>query len=326
MPKPVLSIEKLTKRYGTITAVNDFSLAVMPAEIIGLLGPTSAGKSTLMRIVAGLVMPNRGDVLVGGVSMYKDYESCMRSVGYVPDRPEFYSYMSGMGNLLTIASMYGKIDGERIRELVTRLKLDVYIEDRFDTYPAGVRRRLGVAAALINSPRVLVLDEALDGLDPVSIVDLRRLLKKLAGEYGMSVMITSHQMSELEKLCDRVAIMDNGMLIGVGSVEKLKNANTNKLRHKILLDRPETAAPYICEAAGVITEVRGDCIIVDAEQAMIPKIISMLYARSFLVYEITPLEMTLEEAYYRMLRLRPAAGRRDSIENYEPYSGGGTNG
>ncbi len=319
MAKATLSIENVTKRFGAITAVKDFSLMLGPGEILGVLGPTGAGKSTIMRLVGGLVMPDKGDIVIDGTSMYSDYEGCMRQIGFVPDRPEFYSYMTGMANLMTVADMYGSIPAERIDDIVEQLKLSVYIEDRFSTYPAGVKQRLAIAAALLNSPRLLIIDEALDGLDPISVVDLRRLLRRLADEYGMSVLVTSHQMVELEKLCDRVAIMDNGMLIGVGAVDTLKKANCSKQRHKLLLDRPDTAAPFICEAAGVITEVRGDAVIVDAEQAMMPKIISMLFARGHLVYEVTPMEMTLEEAYYRMLRLKPAV-RRDS---YDPYSGGG---
>lgn len=314
-----LSIENVTKRFGPITAVRELSLNVRHGEILGLLGPTGAGKSTLMRLVGGLVMPDEGDIFINGTGMYRDYESCMRQIGFVPDRPEFYSYMTGMANLMTIADMYGGISVSRVEEIISLLKLDVYIEDKFSTYPAGVKQRLAIAAALLNSPRLLIIDEALDGLDPVSVVDLRRLLRRLAEEYGMSMLVTSHQMVELEKLCDRVGIMDNGVLIGVGTVDTLKKANCSKLRHKILLDRPEAAAPYICEAAGVVTEIRGDAIIVDAEQAMIPKIISMLYARGHLVYELTPIEMTLEEAYYRMLRLKPVTYR----EAPGPYDGGG---
>jgi len=322
MARLTLSVEDVSKRFGTISALKGISLTVKPGEILGLLGPTGAGKSTLMRLVGGLIMPESGDILIDGTSMYSDYEGCMRMVGFVPDRPEFYSYMTGYANLMTIADMYGGIPADRVDDIVEQLKLGVYIEDKFETYPAGVKQRLAIAAALLNSPRLLIVDEALDGLDPISVVDLRRLLRRLADEYGMSVLVTSHQMIELEKLCDRVAIMDNGTLIGVGAVETLKKANCSKQRHRLLLDRPDSAAPYICEAASVVTEVRGDSVIVDAEQAMIPKIISMLFARGYMVYEVTPMEMTLEEAYYRMLRLKPVTRRED----LDPYDGGGYDG
>jgi len=317
MSKLTLSIDNVTKCFGPITAVRDLTLNINPGEIVGLLGPTGAGKSTVMRLVGGLVMPDRGDILINGTSMYSDYESCMRQIGFVPDRPEFYSYMTGMANLMTVADMYGGISASRVDEIVNQLKLSVYIDDKFGSYPAGVKQRLAIAAALLNSPRLLIIDEAMDGLDPISVVDLRRLLRRLCDEYGMSMLITSHQMNELEKLCDRVGIIDNGVLIGVGSVDTLKKANCSKQRHKLLLDQPESAAPFICEAAGVVTEVRGDAVIVDAEQAMIPKIISMLFARGHLVYELTPIEMTLEEAYYRMLRLKPVTRRE-----YDGYGGG----
>ncbi len=318
MSRFALSVENVTKKFGAITAISDFSLSVQPGEILGLLGPTGAGKSTLMRLVGGLVMPDKGDIMINGTSMYSNFELCMRQTGFVPDRPEFYSYMTGRANLSVIADMYGGIPDDRIEDIIEQLKLSVYIDDKFSSYPAGVKQRLAIAAALINSPRLLIIDEALDGLDPISVVDLRRLLRRLADDYGMSVLVTSHQMLELEKLCNRVAIMDNGMLIGVGTVDTLKKANCSKQRHRLLLDRPDAAAPYICEAAGVITEVRGDSIIVDAEQAMVPKIISMLFSRGHLVYEVTPMEMTLEEAYYRMLRLKPVTRREYS----DPYTGG----
>lgn len=327
MAKLTLAIESVTKLYGANAAINGVSLGVVSGEVLGLLGPTGAGKTTLIKLIGGAVMPDEGDITIGGVSMYRDFEACMKMTGVVLERPEFYNYMSGLKNLKLFAAMYGGISSERISEVAHSLNLDDYLGLRVGCYPAGVRQRLAIAAAMLHSPKLLVLDEALDGLDPVSVVDIRRLLRKLCAERGMSVIITSHQMSELERMCDRVAILDRGKLLGVGAVDKLKLCGAGRVRQRVKVDRPDAAARYINESLGYGVEVRGDDVIIETDQSNVPKIVSMLYNRSHYVYEIGQLEMTLEEAYYRLLRQRPAASApaapaAQEQDIFQPYDGG----
>lgn len=302
MAKHALSIESVSKNYDDIIALRNFSLDIVPGEIVGLLGPTGAGKSTLIKLLGGLVMPDSGDIKVCGVSLYHDFEGCMTRMGVVSDSPKFYDYMTGFDNLKTIAAMYGGISTERIIEVIAAFCLQEYMNEKVSVYPAGVLKRLAIAAAMLHHPRILIMDEAFDGLDPVSIVDLRRLLRRLCTNSGMSVLVTSHQMSELERMCDRVAIMSGGELLGIGAVDSLKALGIGKPRQLLKVDRPDAAARFLNEAAGIGIEVRNGDLYLETDRSSVPKIVNMLYARGFFVYEVRQIDITLEEAYYRLLR------------------------
>lgn len=306
MAKLALAIDSISKNYGDIVALHNFSLEIVTGEIVGLLGPTGAGKSTLIKILGGLVMPDKGNVNVCGVSLYRDFEGCMSIVGVVPDRLAFYDYLSGYENLKIFASMYPGITKDRINDVIASFCLQEYITDKVSVYPAGVLKRLAIASAMLHGPRVLIMDEAFDGLDPVSIVDLRRILKKLCAQNTLSVLVTSHQMGELERMCDRVAVMSGGELLGVGAVESLKALGVGKPRQCVKVDRPDDAARYLNESLGVGIELKNNELLIETDQATVPKIVNMLYARGHFVYEIKQIEITLEEAYYRLLRSNPA--------------------
>lgn len=306
MASPVLTIDSVTKRYKGKAVIDNISANMFGGEIIGLVGMTGAGKTTLIKLIGGLVMPDSGDIQMHGVSMYRDFEKCMMTTGVVPDRPAFYNYLSGRKNLSVFASMYKGIGRSVIDELSSELGLDDYIDSPVESYPAGVRAKLAIAAALVNSPTLLVMDEILSFLDPVDIINIRRFLRKLASDHGVCILISSGHMTEVERVCDKVAVIEHGQLLGISPIDLIKKANLNKSRHKMLLDRPEEAALFLNETDGAGVEIHDDYIIVDAEQSKIPRYISMLGARGFLVYEVAPLETTLENAYVRMLIKNPS--------------------
>lgn len=305
MATAVLSLDSITKRYKNVTAVDNVTANMYEGEIIGLVGINGAGKSTLIKLIGGLVMPDSGDIQVCGTSMYRDFEKCMTSVGVVPEHPAFYSHLSGRKNLRVLASMYKGVGEDVINELANELELNGYLDAKVSTYPEGVRARLAVAAGLLNSPTVLVMDEILAGLDPMSVLNVRRFLRGLAANHGVCVLISANHMTEVERVCDKVAVMDHGRLLGISSIELIKQANCNTGRHRMLIDRPDEAAVYLNENEGVGIEVHESYIIVEADQANIPRYLSMLGSRGFLVYEVAPVETTLENAYIRMLKKRP---------------------
>lgn len=302
MQNPTLIVDSISKRFGSVQAIDNISLHVEPGEVLGLIGPTGAGKSTLIRVIGGIIMPDKGDIYVNGISLYRDYERCMRNTGIVPDRPAFYDYMTGRGNLRVFASMYKGVTESVIQSVVERLELQRCIDTKVSTWASGDLKRLAVAAALIHSPSLLIIDEVTSGLDTLGVVDLRRLLKKLAREYGISVIVTAHHMNELEHMCDAVTIMDKGQIIGGGPVEMLKEANCRRTHYRVLLDRPEEAMQYISSDLNLGVGIKNDALIVEVEQDGIPNLIYRLYSRGMLIYEVSPVEPTLEEAYYYTLR------------------------
>lgn len=304
----MLTIEGVSKVIRNKRILDEVSLGVEQGEIVGLLGPSGAGKSTLIKICSGLVMPTSGDVYIGGISLYRDFEKCMRMTGAVLERPEFYPYMTGYENLRAIAYYRGGVKQARIDKVIDMMKLDDYIDEKVSAYPSGVLKRLAIAAAILPSPRLLLLDEAIDELDPIAFLSLRRVLKRMA-EQGTAIIMTSHQMSELERTCGKVAVIEDGLLIGVSTVEHLKRFGTGKVSQRLMVDRPEAAVRYITEALAIKGEARGGYAVFDCEQSLIPKITAMLFTAGHMVYEARTHEISLEEAYYRLLKEKPMPER-----------------
>jgi len=219
-PAPVLSVRGLTKAVGGKTLVRDIGFDVMPGEIFGFLGPNGAGKTTTIRMLVGLVRPTAGTVVVGGFDVHRQPERALAQVGSIVENPEMYPYLTGRENLEHFARMQAGADAARIREVTGIVGLAQRIDDKVKTYSLGMRQRLGIAQALLGRPKLLILDEPTNGLDPLGIKELRAFVRGLA-EQGMSLFISSHLLGEIQLMCDRVAIISSGKLLAVGSTEEL---------------------------------------------------------------------------------------------------------
>src|SRR6266851_1649640 len=209
----------LTKVIGTRTIVDDVSFALNPGEVFGFLGPNGAGKTTTIRMLVGLIKPTSGSVTICGHDVRHDFEAAMRCLGCIVETPDLYRFMTGRENLEHFARMLGAKSSEieRVAELV---QLSHRLDQRVGTYSLGMRQRLGIAQALLGHPRVLILDEPANGLDPAGIREIRELLRSLAAT-GMSVFVSSHLLAEIELMCDRVAIIHKGNILRDGTVREL---------------------------------------------------------------------------------------------------------
>ncbi len=218
--QPVLVATTLTKIIGKRTIVDDVSFALNPGEIFGFLGPNGAGKTTTIRMLVGLIKPTHGGVTICGFDVRREFEQAMRNVGCIVENPDLYRFMTGRENLEHFARMLrvGREEIERVAELVA---LAHRLDQRVGTYSLGMRQRLGIAQALLGSPRLLILDEPANGLDPAGIREVRELLRHLAHDQQMAVFISSHLLGEVELMCDRVAIIHKGRLLREGSVRDL---------------------------------------------------------------------------------------------------------
>ncbi|WP_276352273.1 ABC transporter ATP-binding protein [Cohnella caldifontis] len=231
----VLSVQGLKKNIGGKPIIRGVSFDVRAGEIFGFLGPNGSGKTTTIRMLVDLIKPTGGRVLVCGEDVSRSPEKALRHVGCIVENPEMYGYLTGWENLEHFARMQKGITRERILEVAEIVGLDKRIHDKVKTYSLGMRQRLGIAQALLGSPKLLILDEPTNGLDPLGIKELRAFIRRLADE-GMSLFISSHLLSEIQLMCDRVAIISHGEVIAVGKVEELiAHADTYTLW---LLDQP----------------------------------------------------------------------------------------
>jgi len=223
MTKPqeiVLSVKDVKKSIRGKQIIKGVSFDVYGGEIFGFLGPNGSGKTTTIRMLVDLIKPTSGSIQICGHDVNRHPERALQYVGSIVENPEMYSYLTGWENLEHFAVMQPGITEERIREVVEIVGMDQRIHDKVKTYSLGMRQRLGIAQALLGQPKLLILDEPTNGLDPKGIKELRQFIRMLADE-GMSVFVSSHLLSEIQLMCDRVAIISHGQVLAVGEVEEL---------------------------------------------------------------------------------------------------------
>ncbi|MBU5488139.1 ABC transporter ATP-binding protein [Clostridium sp. MSJ-8] len=215
----VLQVKGIKKVFGKREVIKDISFNIKEGEIFGFLGPNGAGKTTTIRMLVGLIAPTTGDIVICGNSVIKNKEKALHDVGAVVENPELYKYLSGRENLMQIARIR-KVPKEEVEKLIELVGLKDRINDKVSKYSLGMKQRLGLAAALIGNPKLLILDEPTNGLDPSGIMDFREIVKKAAKDRKMSVFISSHILSEVQNLCDRVAFINNGVIKSVEDIHE----------------------------------------------------------------------------------------------------------
>ena len=294
----VLSAQHLTKRFGRREAVADVSFDVHAGEVFGFLGPNGAGKTTTIRMLVGLARPDRGSVRIRGLDIASDFEAAMAHVGCIVEAPDLYRYLTGRENLLHFSRMLGGGAAERIDELASLVVLTDRLDDRVSTYSLGMRQRLGIAQALLGNPDVLILDEPANGLDPAGIREIRQLVRHLAQERGMSVFISSHLLSEIELMCDRVAIIHRGRTLAAGPVAELLARVTSD---RVLVDAsPPAAAAEVLARFGTLeaeTEGTRGALAARIPPERVPDALRALVAAGVDVRAIARPEPSLEEIF-----------------------------
>lgn len=221
MSEITLSVQGLKKVIGKREIIHNIDFELKRGEVFGFLGPNGAGKTTTIRMLVGLIKPTAGSIHICGYDIGKHFSEAMANMGCIVENPELYSYLSGWSNLQYFARMMDGIDEARITEVVQLVGLSARIHDKVKTYSLGMRQRLGIAQALLGRPKVLILDEPTNGLDPSGIREMREFIRFLAEKEGLSVLVSSHLLHEIQLMCDRVAIMTQGRVVRVGSVHSL---------------------------------------------------------------------------------------------------------
>ncbi|NOU97072.1 ATP-binding cassette domain-containing protein [Paenibacillus sp. LMG 31456] len=228
----VLSVKNVKKSIKGKEIIKGISFEIYGGEIFGFLGPNGSGKTTTIRMLVDLIAPTEGSITICGYDVHKKHNEAMQYVGCIVENPELYSYLTGWENLEHFARMLPNVSDKRIQEVVDIVGMDARIHDTVRTYSLGMRQRLGIAQALLNSPKLLILDEPTNGLDPQGIKEMREFIQQLA-KTGLSLFVSSHLLSEIQQMCDRVAIISHGEVIKVGEVDALIDESASRVVWRI---------------------------------------------------------------------------------------------
>src|SRR5438128_3099360 len=230
MTAPIVEVDRLSKRYGRVRALNEISFSVAEGEVFGFLGPNGAGKTTTIRLLLGLQHPGGGTARIGGHDCWTDHVAAAKLFGATLEQPALYGFLSGRDNLRLFARTLGPVDEGQITKLLDLVGMTERANDKVKRYSMGMRQRLALAQAMLGRPRLLILDEPTNGLDPNGIHGLRILLRKLATEEGLTIFFSSHLLSEVEELCDRVVVLHRGEVKAAGPLSELMHLRGYKYR------------------------------------------------------------------------------------------------
>ncbi|PFZ14956.1 ABC transporter ATP-binding protein [Bacillus pseudomycoides] len=290
----IVRVEQLTKRIGSKTLVENISFEVKKGEVVGLLGPNGAGKTTLMRMMVGMIRMTEGEVWIDGQSVKQKFESTAAKIGAVIENPEFYPFLSGYENLTYFGRMNGNVTEDRIDEVVQLLGMGQVIDRKVKAYSLGMRQRLGIAQALIHNPDVLILDEPTNGLDPNGIHEMLMYIKKIAHEQGKAVLVSSHLLSEVELMCDRVIIIQHGKYVATQNIKQAESLEMETIHIRV---------DDVKQAADLLTYdvlIQDNELILTLENEEIPNVIRTLTEKGIRIYRVYEERKTLEEKFLEL--------------------------
>jgi len=296
--EPVVRLEAVSKVISSKVIIDNLNLEIVPGQVFGFLGPNGAGKTTTIRMMVGLISITQGDIVICGHSIKNNFEAAIANVGAIVENPEMYKYLSGYQNLRHFARMMPGVTKQRIQDVIALVGLDNRIHDKVKTYSLGMRQRLGVAQAILHNPKLLILDEPTNGLDPQGIRELRDYLRHLCRIEGTTVFVSSHLLSEMELMCDRVAIIQNGRLIDVRQLKNEEGVAVTAAEIAFEVDQPRQAA----ELLGVdrVDRIENNQLILKVSREEAADINARLVQAGLKVYGIREVTRTLEDQFLEM--------------------------
>lgn len=298
---PVLKLKNVSKVYGKKKVVDSVSFSLFPGQVFGFIGPNGAGKSTTIKMICGLTSISGGSIYIDGYNVERCFKKAITSVGAVVESPQLYPYMTGYNNLKAFAKFYGKKAVNRINNIMRLTKMTSFAHKKVSTYSLGMKQRLGIAQALLNKPKLLILDEPTNGLDPDGIKDIRNLIRTLAEKEKMAIIISSHNLAELQLVCDEVAVINEGKLIGFRTMRELKQEVESNQKMCFFVNYPNFAGQLINEKYKLNCKVAGNCVIAPIKESDAAGIITYLTNKNIKIYKIKKINKSLEEIYFNIL-------------------------
>lgn len=295
MENTVLELKNVSKSFGKRKIIDNISLKVNSGEIFGFLGPNGSGKTTTIKMILRLIDSDDGEIKVNGFDNRKQFEQAMECIGAIVENPDMYKYMSGIDNLKLHARIRN-IDEKRINEVLEMVGLKDRAKDKVGKYSLGMKQRLGLALTLLHNPKVLILDEPTNGLDPAGIKQLRDILKKISHEENVAVFVSSHILTEMQQMCDRVAVLDNGKIV---KIEQITNSKEEKIETIELRIKDKTKAIKILkEKFEVDAKEEKDSLLVTIQTEKVPEVVRELAIEDVGIKAVIPREHNLEEIFF----------------------------
>lgn len=291
MPIPVLECKALNKSLGKKHILKDVNLVLNEGDILGFIGPNGAGKTTTIKLILGLQTIDSGNVSINGYDIKKDFVKAIKNVGAIVENPDMYTYLSGYDNLKMSQRLYN-IKEDRVKEVIKLVGLEKRIHDKVSKYSLGMRQRLGIANAILNNPKLLILDEPTNGLDPEGIKEIRTLLLKLAKTEKMAILVSSHILSELDSFCNKIAIIQNGKIIETNDISKIKEIN----KEEVYLFEVSSTNKLPIEKIIIISDTEFK---IKTSKENIPDIINTLVKNNIKIYKVHEEQMSLEEVFLK---------------------------
>ena len=295
MGKKVLELKNVSKSFGKRKIIDNLNLEVEEGEIYGFLGPNGSGKTTTIKMILRLINSDSGEIKVNGYDTKKQFEKAMECIGAIVENPDLYKYMSVIDNLRLHARIRN-IDEKRIKEVLELVELKGREKDKVGKYSLGMKQRLGLALTLLHRPKVLILDEPTNGLDPAGIKKLRDILKEISHKEGVAVFVSSHILSEMQLMCDRVAVLDNGKIV---KVEKISDTNEEKEEAvEIKVRNIEKAVKILKEEFNLDVKIENNKINITVRTEKLPEVIKKLAVADTEIKSVIPKEHTLEDIFF----------------------------
>ncbi|WP_087973201.1 ABC transporter ATP-binding protein [Oceanobacillus rekensis] len=300
MSETAMELMDVKKRIGKKEIIKGLSFTINKGEIFGLIGPNGAGKTTTIRMMVGLMQLSNGDVKILGKSIKTNYKEAIREVGAIVENPEMYPFMTGAQNLAHYARMIPGISKKRVQEVVRIVGLEKAMKEKVGKYSLGMRQRLGIAQALLHKPSILILDEPTNGLDPAGIREIRMYIRRLATEQNVAVIISSHLLSEIELMCDRIGIIKNGELVALQQVnEKADQNNLNQIQMEVT---PVERAIELLKAHHGIHAVQvEESLSFQSEKENIPSLVQTFVQNDVSVFQVEVTKSTLEDKFFDLI-------------------------
>ena len=289
----ILECKNLCKTFGKKQILHNVSFEIKKGDILGFIGPNGAGKTTTIKLILGLQSITSGKVLINGYDVEKEFTKAIEKVGAIVENPDMYMYMSGYDNLKLVANMYKGITTKRIDEVVKLVKLENRINDKVSKYSLGMRQRLGIAQAILHNPNLLILDEPTNGLDPEGIKEMRELLVDLAKKEEMAILISSHNLAELDNFCNKICIIKNGEIIETNEITAIKK-DIEHQQFIVEIDNTKDIKNLYSEA----TIVNDKIFKISMKKENVPNLVINLVNNNIKIYEIKEDEKSLEDAFF----------------------------